>query len=135
MQNVKDYFKDYTLYSNSVISFAYQRQHPIEKRVEESTRLKIKHADRLPVICQVISKNKDLFIKQPKFLVYKDQNVGSFLYILRKRIQLRPEEALFIFTEDGHLPNITSTFSEVFNNHMNKDGFLYLAVSMESVFG
>jgi GABA(A) receptor-associated protein len=116
-------------------SFNFQKKNTFDKRQSESLRIKAKYQDRIPIICEVVEKYKDLVLDKNKYLVPSDLTVGQFVYIIRKRIKLSPEKALYLFTENAILPPTSSLLSQLYNNHANHDGFLYLAISSESTFG
>ena len=56
------------------------------------------------------------------------------MWIIRKRIDLAPEKAIFLFV-DRIVPQSSWTMGELYNSHRGKDGFLYVAYSGESTFG
>ncbi|VDP85807.1 unnamed protein product [Echinostoma caproni] len=69
-----------------------------------------------------------------KYLVPSDLTVGQFYFLIRRRIQLRAEEALFFFVDDT-IPPTSVTMGALFDEHHDTDGFLYIAYSDESVYG
>lgn len=113
----------------------YKSQHTFESRLEESTRIKEKFPGRIPVIverCKVTSNIPD--IDKKKFLVPSDLSVSQFIFIIRKRIQLPSEMALFLFVNQT-LPTTSTLIRELYEEHQNPDGFLYMEYSGENTFG
>jgi GABA(A) receptor-associated protein len=51
--------------------------------------------------------------------------VGQFCYVIRKRIKLAPEKAIFIFVNEV-LPPAAALMSSVYDEHKDEDGFLYI---------
>lgn len=49
--------------------------------------------------------NVNLSFVQKKYLVPADLTVGQFHYVIRKRIKLAPEKALFLFCSNSIPPN------------------------------
>lgn len=74
-------------------------------------------------------------IDKKKFLVPHDLTIGQFMYVIRKRIKLAPDQAIFLFVASGTLPPSVSTLQVVYDQHCNEDGFLYMTYSGENVFG
>jgi len=74
-------------------------------------------------------------IDKKKFLVPADLTIGQFMYVIRKRIKLAPEQAIFLFVAAGTLPPSVSTLQAVYDQHGNEDGFLYMTYSGENFFG
>ena len=51
------------------------------------------------MICEKAPKSDDIpDIDKKKYLVPCDLTVGQFVYVIRKRIKLKPEKALFIYS-------------------------------------
>lgn len=63
-----------------------------------------------------------------------DLTVGQFIYVIRKRIKLPPERAIFIFV-DNVIPPTAALMSTVYEVQKDEDGFLYITYSGENTFG
>ena len=61
-------------------------------------------------------------------------SVGQFYFLIRKRIHLRPEDALFFFVNNV-IPPTSATMGQLYQEHHEEDFFLYIAYSDESVYG
>jgi GABA(A) receptor-associated protein len=57
--------------------------------------------------------------------VPSDLTVGQFCYVIRKRIKLAPEKAIFIFVNEV-LPPTAALMSSIYEEHKDEDGFLYI---------
>jgi GABA(A) receptor-associated protein len=97
-------------------------------------RIRSKYPDRVPIICEKAPKSNVPDIDKKKYLVPSDLTVGQFVYVIRKRIKLPAEQAIFIFV-NGHIPSNASLLSAIYDEHTDPDGFLYLTYSGESTFG
>jgi hypothetical protein len=60
------------------------------------------------------------------------QNSGQFVYVIRKRIKLSPEKAIFIFVDEV-LPPTAALMSSIYEEYKDEDGFLYITYSGENV--
>ena len=98
---------------------------PFEKRRAEADRIRQKYADRIPVICEKVEKSDIATIDKKKYLVPADLTVGQFVYVIRKRIKLSPEKAIFIFVDEV-LPPTAALMSSIYEEHKDEDGFLYI---------
>lgn len=63
-----------------------------------------------------------------------DLTVGQFVYVIRKRIKLSAEKAIFIFI-DNVLPPTGAIMSAIYDEKKDVDGFLYVTYSGENTFG
>jgi GABA(A) receptor-associated protein len=106
----------------------------IEKRKSEAERIRAKYPDRVPVICEKADRSDIPDIDKKKYLVPADLTVGQFHYVIRKRIKLAPEKALFLFCSNSIPPN-AALMSTVYEEQKDEDGFLYIQYSGESTFG
>ena len=106
----------------------------LEHRTNEAIKMRTRYPNSICTIVEKADKSNIIKLDKKKFLIPKDLTVGQFIYILRKRIKLSPEQAIFIFV-NSHLPASGSTISEIYEKYRNDDGFLYLTYSGENVFG
>jgi len=128
------------------IEIPFKKNYNIKDRKEESTRVRYKHPERIPVI---ITKNPNSHlenIKTTKYLFPIEFTIPQILCIIRQRITLKPNDALTIFiqTPDGKevLPSYSASVASLFldyvesyKNHPNYDGYLYIIYSNENTFG
>ncbi|CCE81504.1 Piso0_002162 [Millerozyma farinosa CBS 7064] len=112
----------------------FKDEHPFEKRKAESSRILQRFSDRLPVICERAENSDIQEIDKRKYLVPGDLSVGQFVYVIRKRIKLPSEKAIFIFINDI-LPPTAALMSTIYEEHKDEDGFLYVLYSGENTFG
>ena len=69
-----------------------------------------------------------------KYLVPDDFTVGQLIYVIRKRMRVPPETAVFVYV-GAVLPSSTTVISELYSQAKDVDGFLYLTFAGESAFG
>ena len=116
--------------------FEYQRTHKEELRKSECSRIRAKYPDRCPVICEVTRKDRNrLKLDKNKYLVPRDITVGQFAYIIRRRLKLTPEQAMFIYLENNTFPSTSQLIGTIAHESKNEDGFLYITIGLENTFG
>lgn len=123
-----------------------------DMKTAEAERIRQKYTDRIPVchppprtataprslryqarqaltkyqvICEKVEKSDIATIDKKKYLVPADLTVGQFVYVIRKRIKLSPEKAIFIFVDEV-LPPTAALMSSIYEEHKDEDGFLYI---------
>lgn len=108
-----------------------------EKRCQEYDKVYKKFPDKIPIIVEK-GNNKTYDIDQHKYLVPISCKIpitmGHFANDVRKRLKLKQDEALFFFINNT-IPTMTQTIVEIYQQHRDKDGFLYISYSGESTFG
>jgi GABA(A) receptor-associated protein len=109
-------------------------QYDKEKRIKEVETVKEKHPDCIAIIAEEKPGSK-LFITKKKFIVSSNLSVGGFMFALRKRMNLEPEAALFIFINNNISPPTGSILGEIYTKHKDVDGFLKITFCEENVFG
>jgi len=112
----------------------YKKRYTEETRVVECSRILKKHSDRVPII---VCKDKGcnlMNIDKQKYLVPKDMTLAQFIYVIRKRIQLKANEALFILINNSLVPG-NRLLQDVYETNKDTDGFLYIIYSSENTFG
>lgn len=114
-------------------------QRPAIERKKEIHRLMQKHPERIPIYIEcdkrskVRPKNDDTFNK--KFLVPNELCVSQLIYVIRKRFELNPEQAIYIFF-NHQLISSDKTVKEIYDLHKNKeDDMLYAIYAIEATFG
>ncbi|GJN01714.1 hypothetical protein PR202_ga18997 [Eleusine coracana subsp. coracana] len=113
---------------------SFKLEHPLDKRQNEASRIREKYPDRIPVIVEKATRSDIPDIDKKKYLVPADLTVGQFVYVVRKRIKLSAEKAIFIFVKDT-LPPTAALMSAIYEEHKDEDGFLYMTYSGENTFG
>lgn len=111
----------------------FTKKYTVYERTQQATKLLEKYHDRVPVLIKSGNKNTPE-VDKFKYLVPSSLTVGEFIYIIRKRIKIKPEQAMFIFV-NGVLPPVSSTVGAVYQEHHNQDSFLYMVYSLENTFG
>jgi GABA(A) receptor-associated protein len=114
-----------------------------EQRYAESQKIREKYPDKIPVIVELNEKygwftktEKLPELDKKKYLVPDDLKFGQFFQVIRKRIKLDPEKAMFMFVGDrGEIPPTGETMAELYEKHADSDGFVYFSITGESVYG
>ncbi|MHB1909593.1 MAG: ubiquitin family protein [Nitrososphaerales archaeon] len=112
----------------------YQEIYTFEERLAEATNVRNKFPDRVPVIVETIPKTSYKQLDKSKYLVPQDLSLGKFIYVIRKRLQLKPEQSLFVFI-GKEAPPTGELMSNLYAKHKKDDGFLYLLYGTEDTFG
>ena len=104
---------------------------------KEVLRIQMKYPDRIPVlVIRSSTSQKDIpLIDKTKYLVPMSLTVGDFIYVIRRRLKMGSDQALFLFTEKSIVPPLSMGMLDLYKNHASSDGMLRIFYSGESVFG
>jgi GABA(A) receptor-associated protein len=109
---------------------------PLHVRVFESNQIKLRYPNRVPVIVEKASGcSSDIpTIDKHKYLIPYTFSFGQFIYVIRKRLSLPPDKAIFLFVNNV-LPTSSELMIDIYKKYSNVDGFVYVDYTGESVFG
>ena len=117
---------------NNIVA-KFQKNHSFEKRKSESFRILEEYPNRVPIICERV--NNDIAeLDRKKYLVPNDLTMCNFMYVIRKRLTVAPEVAIYLFVNTKIMPT-SMTMDSIYHKHKHDDGFLYIYYSGESTFG
>ena len=115
---------------------SYISNYTLHERWSESCRIIEKYPGKVPIICERsrMTSSDCPYIDKNKYLISRDITIGQFIYILRKRMNLPPEKALFLFV-GGMIPPSSYMLGVIYDAYKSEDGFLYITYSYENTFG
>jgi len=115
---------------------SYKNKVSLKDRVKESSSILSKYSNRIPIIIERSYNSTNVpKINRKKFLVPSDLSMGQLMYIIRKRIQLQPYEAIYLFVNNSILIPTNQMMSNIYNKYKDDDGFLYITYAGENTFG
>lgn len=68
-------------------------------------------------------------------LCLRDQFFNSNLFFFRNRIRLSSTQALYLLVNNRSMMSLSLTLAEVYAEHSESDGFLYITYASQEVFG
>ncbi|XP_036071915.1 microtubule-associated proteins 1A/1B light chain 3C isoform X1 [Oryzias melastigma] len=94
----------------------------------------------LPPSPQVIIEryDKEKFLPpldKTKFLVPHELTMTQFVTIIRNRMALLPSQAFYLLINSSGLPSMSLTMAQVYRDHQDEDGFLYMTYASQEMFG
>lgn len=113
----------------------------LEKRQALSAKIKTTCPNSLPVLLNTIGLGSLVAADHNWKFIFRDSYRLSQVYceIIRTGLKISLNEGIYFYIHDrqmnGVIPALSSTLSELYNKYANIDGFLYLYVAKESVFG
>jgi len=121
--------------SNSNAAFSYKERIPFERRKSEGTKARERRPDLVPVILEKGHREQIGDLPNHKFLVPCDMTLADFQLLIRKRIRLSEENALFLFIRGNTLISMSHTMKSIYEQYHEDDFFLYMTYGQENTFG
>ena len=112
----------------------FRQKYTYYERKNEALNILKKFPDRIPVICEKISGHNAPDINKHKYLVPLNLTIGQFIYVIRKRMILPKESALYLYI-NGTIPSSSQLLEYVYSYNKDTDLFLYISYSTENTFG
>lgn len=118
------------------MNYNFKSQHSFSDRQRESIRVRNSYPDRIPVICErsELASPDCPYIDKKKYLVPQDLTFGQFIYVIRNRLKVPPEKALFLFI-NGAIPASSYPMNIIYDFYKDIDGYLYILYTFENTFG
>ncbi len=115
--------------------YVFKDKFTFDERCQESAKVTVKYPDRIPIICEKNANSKNTpDIDKTKYLVPCDLTMGQFIYVIRKRLSISSNYALYIFV-NGFIPPSSELLMTLYERERDEDGFLYMTYSFENTFG
>ncbi|KAL0818967.1 hypothetical protein ABMA28_008260 [Loxostege sticticalis] len=121
---------------NHNVRQCFKTKKPFVSRKEEVMAIKSKFPNKIPLIVERYHKEKSLpALDKTKFLVPEDITMSQFLVIIRNRIRMKPNQALYLIINNRSMLSMSLTMAQAYENYGDEDGFLYITYASQEVFG
>ena len=115
------------------MQFRFKKENKdVKKRKEKSEELIKQFPNKIPIVCEKDPNSKMKYIEKTKYLMPKDFTVSQFSLLLRYKIELNPEESLFLLAKGKYSIVGETRLGDIYENYADKnDGFLYISYAEE----
>ena len=124
----------------------FRKRFKFEERKEITDKILGKYEEKCPIY---LSFDSQLNLKSLKnynrYIVTNNLTLSQFLMIVKKKINFGSTESLSLFVEiydknsssikDTLLASLSSSIASIYDINKNEDGFLYMRLVKENVFG
>ncbi|KAG5855583.1 microtubule-associated proteins 1A/1B light chain 3C [Anguilla anguilla] len=105
-------------------------------RKQEVAGIRSKFPTKIPVIIERYSREKYLPpLDKTKFLVPQELSMTQFVTVIRNRMSLMPSQAFYLLINNNGLASMSLTMAQVYKDHKDDDGFLYMTYASQEMFG
>nr|XP_033791617.1 microtubule-associated proteins 1A/1B light chain 3C [Geotrypetes seraphini] len=108
----------------------------LHARKSEVAGIRAKFPRKIPVIVERYQREKSLpLLDKTKFLVPQDLSMSQFVTIIRNRLILTSTQAFYLLVNNKSLASMSQTLAELYEDHKDEDGFLYMTYASQEMFG
>lgn len=112
-----------------IVIFAAERIRMVED-------VKRQQPDKIPIIIERYEGERHLpLLDKCKFLVPNHITVAELMQIVRRRLQLHPDQAFFLLLNEKSIVSNSMTISQLYQMEQEQDGFLYMVYASQPTFG
>tara|TARA_B100000900_G_scaffold384321_1_gene373046 strand:- start:188 stop:598 length:411 start_codon:yes stop_codon:yes gene_type:complete len=113
----------------------YDISYSKNQRLKYANDMLEKHPNRVPIIVKFYD-NIKYHLNNPYFMCKKNITISEFLLIIRKRLKINKNVAIFLFLDNNILPSISNRIEEIYNKHHDPDtNDLVVYITLENCFG
>ncbi|KAM6166260.1 microtubule-associated protein 1 light chain 3 gamma [Erethizon dorsatum] len=114
----------------------FKQRKSFATRQEEVAGIQAKFPNKGPVILEHDPREQSLpLLDKTKFLVPRELTVTQFLGIIQSRMALRATETFYLLVNNKTLVSTSVTMAEIYRDHKDEDGFVYVMYASQETFG
>lgn len=107
----------------------------LENQKKEAQKIREKYPDRIPCIVEKAKHSNLAMIDKKKYLVPTELTLGQFQCIIRKRLKISQNQAIYFFINGDILAPASSIMENLYNEHKGENDFLTIIYAAENTFG
>lgn len=118
------------------VSKPFKQRRSFETRKLEVENIRKKFPTKIPVVVERYQRETNLpVMDKTKFLVPQELTMMNFATIIKNRLRLPNSRAFYFVINNQTIASTSKTVAEVYKEHKDLDGFLYMTYASQEMFG
>ncbi|KAM5237698.1 microtubule-associated protein 1 light chain 3 gamma [Ctenodactylus gundi] len=114
----------------------FKQRKSFATRQKEVAGIQAKFPNKIPVIVERYPRDQFLpLLDKTKFLVPQELTMTQLHSVIRSRLILGATDAFYLLVNNKSLVSTGVTMAEIYRDHKDKDGFLYVTYTSQETFG
>ena len=115
---------------------SFKERKNLAERVRMVEDIRRQQPDRVPIIIERYEGERYLpILDKCKYLVPSHITVAELMQIVRRRLQLHPDQAFFLLLNEKSIVSNSMTMQQLYQTEQESDGFLYIYYASQPAFG
>jgi microtubule-associated protein 1 light chain len=115
---------------------SFKERKNLAERIRMVEDIKRQQPDKIPIIIERYEGERYLpLLDKCKYLVPNHITVAELMQIVRRRLQLHPDQAFFLLLNEKSIVSNSMTISQLYQMEQEQDGFLYMVYASQPTFG
>lgn len=114
----------------------FKQRRTFEARKLEVENIRKKFPNKIPVVVERYQREVNLpLMDKTKFLVPQELTILNFAIIIKNRLRIPTSRAFYFVINNQSMASTSKTVAEVYKEHKDEDGFLYMTYASQEMFG
>jgi len=115
---------------------SFKDRKKLADRIRMVQEIKRQQPDKVPIIIERFESERSLpILDHCKYLIPSHITVADVMQIIRRRLQLHPDQAFFLLINEKSMVSASMTVGELYQLEKEPDGFLYIVYASQPAFG
>lgn len=114
----------------------FKQRRTFDERKQEVENIRRKFPTKIPVVVERYQREVSLpVMDKTKFLVPQELTMLNFAIIIKNRLKIPTSRAFYFVINNQSIASTSKTIAEVYKEHRDEDGFLYMTYASQEMFG